>query len=379
MSSGDKKPQSDPEGLSVTKLLELVMGVSAHADREVARITGIYKLVAVCLTAIIAFGIYFTYKDAAEVRRSTQEQMKEFKESSARDIVAQKERLKEEAMEQQKQMRDRQELLFSQMQARLDHRVSGLSQQVKTKVDEEFKTEKITKLVNDKAQERIDKIADPLITTKITNQIQPKIEEADKSVWTLKGEIQTARGSLQKVEDTAAFLDVVTAAQNDDRQAFDKLRFWSNDPNFDRHVEAAKYWWSIVDAHNEMFPNDYSNFIYWEEWAKESKVSDPSKLSFEDLHRLYYDDPVATFEFRAGILQHIYNRKDFSKRQKLGLLIEAMKKDRSLKVVAEASRLFQIESKQNKKRLLVDYMYEWWEKNKDTISDKPESATQGSK
>jgi hypothetical protein len=367
--SEDKVPRSDSEGLSGVKLLEFVREISGHAESEVLRVTRIYKLVAYCLTAIVLTGIVFTYKDATEFRRSTQAEMKEFRESAAKEIAEQKRLIKEEVMDQQKQLHDRQQSLFSQMQANLSQQVNSLGQKVERKVDEEFKTENITKLVNDKAQMRIDTIAGPLITDKISKQIQPKIDEADRNVHIIKGDIQAARDTLQNVQNTAAFLDVVTAAQNDDRQAFDKLKNWADDPTFNRQSDAKQVYVSIVDAYET--PIGYTYNVPWNEGV------DPLKLSFEDLCNEY--SKLLPFEFRAGILQYIWNRKNFSKKQKMSLMIDVMKKDKSLKVVAEASKLFQIESKQNKKRLLVDLIFAWWERNKDTISDEPENETQGGK
>jgi len=359
MAENDKEPDDVPNSISNTELLKFVKEVSGHAEKEVARVSGIYKIAALGISFIMAVGVYWTYKDAAESRKEAAE----FRKQARDEQIEQRKIVKDEVEHQEKQMHDRQEALFSQMQSNLSQQVLGLGRGVEKKVDEEFKSENINKLVTAKAQERIDVIADPIITGNISKKIQPKIDAADKSVKQVEEKIQLAHNDLQKVQNTAEFLSVVISAQNDDRPSFDKLKKWAEDSKFDRQADALQAYVSIVNAFES--PLGYTYNVPWKEGL------DPSKLSFQDLRTAYAETPP--YELRAGILQYVWNRKDFSKKQKMSLMIDAMRSDKSLKVVAEASKLFQSESKQNKKRLLVDIMFEWWEKNKDTISDKPES------
>lgn len=355
----NKMPQPDSEGLSGTKLLEFLKEVSGHAEKEVSRVSGLYKIAAACVTVIVLSGIYSTFKDTAE-----------FREKTHNDIKEQRQLIKEEMDHQERQMHDRQEFFFSQMQSSLSQQVTILSQKVEKKVDEEFRTENITKLVNDKAQGRIDLIADQLITDKIAKKIQPKIDEADKSLKLVKDEVQLAHDSVRKIQNTSEFLFVVSSAQNDDRQSFDKLKSWSDNPKFERNSDASQAWTNIVNEHDLLLtlsPYD----VPW------SQGIDPLKLSFEALRNAYLS--ARPYEVRVGILQYIWTRKNISKKQKMSLMIEAMRNDKSLRVVMEASVMFQSESHQKIKRLLVDRMFDWWEKNKDTISDKPESEFESDK
>jgi hypothetical protein len=257
------------------------------------------------------------------------------------------------------------------MQSQLSSHVASLGQEVKKKVDEEFKTEKITKLVTDTAQTRIDTIADPIITNIISNKIQPKLDEVDKNVNQIKNDIEAARNNLQTLNKDFEFLDIVASAQNGDRISFDKLERLAYDKKFSKQLDAKRAWENIVNTFGPIFEPNYTLTLT----EVLAKGADLSKLSFETLKYNYskYD----SYEIRAGILQTIWQRKDFSKKQKMGLMIEAMKQDKNLYVVAEASRMFQTESKQNIKRLLIYVMVDWWDKNKQTFSDKPEIVQSG--
>lgn len=358
--------EKDNERLNADKLLEFVREVSSHSEREVARVARIYRLAALGISVIIAVGVYWTYKDASEMRRVAEV----FRREARDEIVEQRKSIREEIVRQEKQMQVRQETLFSQMQTQLGQQVTELGAKVEKKVDEEFKAENINKLVSNKAQERIDKIADPLINDKITKQIIPKIEESIEKVEGVEVEIEAARRTLRNMQVTADYLDVVNSAKNDDRQAFDQLKSWASDSKFIKHQDAIRAFWSIVDTFETPIIITFTG-----QWEIE-----PSKLSYELLRNTYITSIAGKpYEYRLRLVQYLWARKDFSKKQKMALLIEVMKNDTSLRVVAEASRLFQDESKQKIKRLLVDYMYEWWEKNKDTINDKPEDNIGGGK
>ncbi len=273
--SEDKVPQSNSEGLSGKNLLEFEREISGHAEREVSRVGMYYKLAAGCITLMVVVIGILTFKDAADFRKNTRE-----------DIKEQKELIKTDMERQEKQMQDRQQALFSEMQSHLSQQVGVLNQEVERKVgvlgqkvekkiDEQFKTEKISKLVTEKATERIDTIAIPIINDIMTNQIQPKIDEANKNIQTVKGEIAAARDTLQNMQNTATFLAVVTAAKNDDRDAFEQLWTWSNDKSYPLRAKAEQAVRAIIseertDAIVASYPYPFKTGV------------DPSRLSLPE-------------------------------------------------------------------------------------------------
>jgi len=348
----EKEKSCDPKELSAVDLLVFVKEVSGHAEKEISRVGMLYKIAAGCLTFIVVAGIAFTFKDASEFRKNARE-----------EIAEQKKLIKEDIGQQETRMRERQEALFSQMQLLLSSQVATLGKEVEHKVDEEFKTEKITKLVSDKAQTRIDTIADPIITDKISKKIQPTIDGVNKNVEQIKDDIETSRNKIYNLQQVSEFINVVTNAQNDDRKSFDQLASWGSDPTFYRQNDAYQAHKIIIENYQNI--PDYNNRVRW------NNNIDPSTLSFSELKDEF--SKVEFVEQRAGLLQYVWNRTDFSKKQKMGLMIEAMKNDKSLTVVCKASRLFQNEAMKNIKCLYTFLLIDWWDKNKNSISDKPEN------
>lgn len=338
--------------MSAVDILAFVKEVSGHAEKEISRVAMLYKVVAGCLTLIVVAGIGFTFKDASEFRKNARE-----------EIAEQKKLIKDDIREQETRMRERQEALFSQMQLLLSSQVAALGKKVESKVDEEFKTENITKLVNDKAQARIDTIADPIITDKIAKKIQPTIDGVNKNVEQIKTDIETSRKKINNLEQVSEFVNVVTNAKNDDRKAFDQLGKWESDPTFYRQNDAYHA--------RKMIIEDYANTPDFNHSVRWNDNIDPSKLSFSVLRDDFYR--MESIDQKTGLLQYIWDSKDFSKKQRMGLMIEAMKNDNSLTVVCKASRLFQNEAMKNIKCLYTFLLIDWWDKNKDSISDKPEN------
>lgn len=340
--------------LSGEDLLKFVKEVSGYTEREISRISMMYKLAAGCLTVIVAVGIYFTFKDSSEFRKYTRE-----------EIAAQKASIKDEIAREEAKMRERQESLFTQLQIQLSSQVKNLGNEVEQRVDEEFKSDKINKLVHDKAQSRIDTIADPIIASKVSTKLQPTIDQVNNNVKQIQDDIVSTRSNINKLQVDSEFLNVIATAQSDDKQSFDKLKRWGEDPTFYRSNDAYQAYLNIIDNFDSV-PEE-NNRIRWED------NFNPSKTSFDALKKMYLEINFA--EQRAGLLQYIWNRKDFSKKQKMGLMIVAMKNDKSLKVVCKASRLFQNEAMKNIKCLYTHLPIDWWDKNKETVSDKVENSS----
>jgi len=69
------------------------------------------------------------------------------------------------------------------------------------------------------------------------------------------------------------------------------------------------------------------------------------------------------------MIKYIYERRDFSKYERMKFLIDVLKTDGSLRAVEYAGRCFNIEAGLKKKTLAISYFLEWWENNKDTIKE----------
>ena len=127
----------------------------------------------------------------------------------------------------------------------VEERVSKLEKRVEERIEEQFDQNNIRKLVEDKAIERIDKVADKLIGQKIDEKVTPLIRDVDiqtrdlqsrlvaieekinqimadseKKLSALEGETEK---NLKAMQIESKFLLTVLRAQNGDKESWLKL------------------------------------------------------------------------------------------------------------------------------------------------------------
>lgn len=252
------------------------------------------------------------------------------------------------------------------MRAHLDEQVAYVAKKVESRVDEEFKEENIQSLVQQKTQDRIDEVADIMINKQLTQIINPKLAEFDETLSLVKQELAMARSKLKELEsealmelrETSNFMMTVTAAQNEDRRAFNQLRKWAKDQGSPFRAKAYQAWQKIVDDHaTPFFMSGYT--VPWK------KDVDPAKLGINELRKSFKKEPPYV---RLALLEHIWKRNDFSKKEKMQFIVEVLRKDANLKVVEHAARYFmEVSGQKNIMPLLVNKLLDWWDENKDTI------------
>jgi hypothetical protein len=251
---------------------------------------------------------------------------------------------------------------FSDFKKELHEEVDRLKNEVSRRIDDEFKKENIHNLVEQKAQSRIDNIADALIEKQIKDKISPQIKSAEDRLGTIKADLTVVDNNIKELNAISEFMITVISAQNDDRMAFDKLKSWADNPKFPRHSEALQAYQKIIDEHDPPISlSGFSSNITWKEGI------DPAKLSLSEIERAFQSAPRFV---KQGLLEYIWNRKDIPKKDKILYLVKVLKNDSSLKVVELAGRYFEEESKQKLKPLVIEKHLEWWEKNKDNFEGK---------
>jgi len=315
----------------------------AHTEIEGVRTVYQWLLgtVGIAITIIFAVGIFFTYHF-----------VKDFKA----DIKEDGEKLKAQLIEESKTLSSRlQKDLQDSLNKDVEKIRSELTRKVGDRIEKEFKSQNISALIRDNATSRVQEISNPLIVKEIETKIAPRIKTAENRIATLDDEISKARGTMDDLRAHLEFAMTVISAQIDDRQAFDKLKTWSEDLKYSFKNEAQQAWIKILDDHATPFA--LSGFTI--EWAD---GIEPSKLSFEQLKAEFKVVPAPT---RRALVEYIWKkRQDILKKDKMEFLIDVMKFDKSLNVVEYAGRFFTEESKQKIKPLLIDYQVDWWVKNK---------------
>lgn len=251
------------------------------------------------------------------------------------------------------------------MRAHLDEQVTYVAKKVESRVDDEFKKENIQSLVQQKAQDRIDEVADIMINKQLTQIINPKLAEFDEGLSSVKQELAMAGSKLKELEsealkelrETSKYMMTVTAAQNEDRRAFDQLQEWVKDQDSPFRVKAQQAWQKILDDHTSPFiMSGYT--VPWKEDV------DPSKFGINELRKSYESAPA---HVRLALVEYIWKRNDFPKKEKMQFIVEVLRKDANLKVVEHAARYFMEVSGQKIKPLAVNKFLDWWDENKDTI------------
>lgn len=190
-------------------------------------------------------------------------------------------------------------------------------------------------------------------------QVNMQRAEITEFMKRLSVAVEQAQHSEDKLEAANAFAMTVIRAQNDDREAFDELGRLSKDGTNELSMLAARAYGTIVDAHSQPFYLSGFN-IPWGEGI------DPSKLSLDELIVQY---GMAAAWLRPGLIEFIWKRNDLPKKPRLQFLIDVIRSDRSLRAVEYAGHYFMKGTQLKIKPLAVDQLLDWWEKNKDTISN----------
>jgi len=171
---------------------------------------------------------------------------------------------------------------------RLDVEVSRIDTTIHNRLDYEFSTPKITKLIENKAQEYTEKNAKNYIETQVTSKIEPFIAKINtsliKSDNLLKGTNDAIIKANRQLDDLTFYnniLNLQAEALSGSRNAYNKLYkiYWSNTIN-KVFVEYA------IQSIDRYYENIYENIIAYP--GLESKSSDakiPTKELFDNLNQ----------------------------------------------------------------------------------------------
>ncbi|MBO1225489.1 MAG: hypothetical protein JYX80_13785 [Candidatus Scalindua sediminis] len=194
----------------------------------------------------------------------------------------------------------------------------------------------------------------------LSEEVADKNQRAEEKLAILDDSIKKANKTLTNLNLTSEFTLTVSAAQNDDRKAFDKLKEWSQDTTNPFSSKAAQAWHTIYESHNEPMYN--SNFtVPWNEGI------DPSKLLLPELIQQYKG---ASVQLRPALLEYIWKRDDIPKVDRLDFMIETMKHDSSLAAVEYSGRHFTSGTELKIKPSAVEYLVGWWSEHRDGFIDK---------
>ena len=192
----------------------------------------------------------------------------------------------------------------------------------------------------------------------LVNALSEKNSKAEEKLSELDKSINHGNLAVKELQLYTQFHSTVLAAQNDNRQAYDRLLAWSKDSSFQFQKASAQAAQTIMDQHNS--PMAISNVsVPWNEGI------DPQKLSLSQLQQNFTSAPP---HIRRRILEFVWTKRtDMPKPDRLQFLVDVLRSDESLLVVEYAGRYFKDGTRDNLKPLAIEQHLEWWKENKDTI------------
>jgi len=195
----------------------------------------------------------------------------------------------------------------------------------------------------------------------IAEQVADKNRQAEEKLKILDETITKANATLTNLNAMTEFTMTVVAALNDDRNAFDTLKKWSEDKNNPFSSKAEQATWVILGSHCKS-PRPIGYQVSWVEGI------DPSKFSLPELAKIYHEAHAMT---KPGLLEYIINRNDIPTTDRLDFMIDVMKHDQSLTAVAHAGLLFTTKTKLKiNNYLAIEYFVDWWGKHKPEFQEK---------
>lgn len=263
---------------------------------------------------------------------------------------------------------------------RLDLKASELEQRVEQRIDNQFADKEIQALVEEKAIQRIDQVADKIIATNVDARINPlakaveaNLENADKSVASLTEKVNLIRHSadaknselaktldeakrtLTDLKDQSEFIMTVISAQNDDREAYSKLKTWSNDQSYPMRSSAEAAVFGIqseyVGFEKPYILQDLKTNIDLRTMSTDVFLANMSSLP------LYRE---------AGFLHSIWNNTNIQQQVKLALFQKVLKGESRSLLAANiaARRISDLSNLPLNQPFVFEDLIQWCETNK---------------
>lgn len=336
-----------------------------RVDKEIGKVHSFYKILIGAVTIVIAVGIWCSYK-----------YLNDFKIE-----------IKETGEHTQKQVKDDTDKFLISSQQDLKKELAKVEQEVTGQINEEFKKEQISKLVQETAQQRIDKIADELIKKQIETQIAPlrkdiqftkssleeKLQNIQESEKELSRTLSESHKALEDIKLQSEFMMTFFAAQCDDRSAYDKLCVWGKDPSFPMSKQASMASLEINKSYTGLagdkpylaIPLNNTPYVIVP-WNDKTKLE---KLSPADIRRIWNTEISSSYS--RAFVELVWNNNHLTKEEKLEFLYSVLSDSKnSLAAVDRAAHILSGEAKvQYNPPFNFEDIKKWWETIQSTKED----------
>ncbi|MBI5056710.1 MAG: hypothetical protein HZB61_08860 [Nitrospirae bacterium] len=145
--------------------------------------------------------------------------------------------------------------------------------------------------------------------------------------------------------------------ENDDREAFDKLKRWANDESHPFSKRSKDALTTIFINHDPVFYGSDMTIL----WPNDIDLS--KLITIKALRQIYETAPSTT---KPALIEYIWEKRvDISKKDRINFLIDVLQYDKSLLAVEYAGRYFAKEMNLQINPIAVDDLLESWKNSKD--------------
>lgn len=196
-------------------------------------------------------------------------------------------------------------------------------------------------------------------TDALVSELSRKNASAEIKLATISSELVKSDSLLSNLQKQSEYETTVSAAQSDDRHAFEKLKGLASDPTSPFQTLATSAWKTIRTQANMISSMRTTYTVNW------PASFDPKKINFDALSQMFFQTDlnpgVPDFELRSALLDYIVSRQDFSQDAKLKFLLDVMRTTGSIKIFANAALDFNQTANIKSNDLTSISSYEdWW-------------------
>jgi hypothetical protein len=239
--------------------------------------------------------------------------------------------------------------------------------EVVAELNRQFARPEIEALIIEKAKERIDITAEPLIASMLSNRLSvvlTDLQTATNSLAAINQQIMDAEKSLEQLKAGSDFVLTVLNANNDDGAAYDQLAEIAADSE-SLFSSIALLAYANIMYQSAVMPESISKAQVLTDLGRSTNASlEEIRGAFDELAQfesasLNADPPV----YRAKLLYELLGRGDISKADKLHFAMYAYTNDTSLRVRRFAGNMLNKEPGADYLPLASERLLAWWRAN----------------
>lgn len=185
-----------------------------------------------------------------------------------------------------------------------------------------------------------------------TAEAERQLDVTGKKLQDVDAALSAANNALARVQQTAELTDIVSDAQNDDRNAFNRLDRIAND-------DKNQFFSKAKEARDFIFMSTASSLIlsYPVQWKA---GVNPIKLTLSQMEAEYEFHSKDNFITRMAIIQYIWSRDDFDLSSKCDFIVRVAAEDQSVRVAVSALKMLAQALSLQITDININTVRDWW-------------------